>query len=437
MFKKLLVMLICVVLLFSACAENSSEPEGKPTGTDVQAETGAEQELSQKISEDRAARIKSDLMMIKEELPRKHKNPFSIITQADFDAALDGLAEKSADLSDEQVMVELKRIIASIGDAHTHLNCDEHFFYPIELQMFGSDLYVINTDKSLEDMMFSKVVKIGDTDIDEVITQLTTLIPHENDNWLSVMLPQSLEVPTYLYGLGIIDSQEHAIFTVEKNGEAKTFDITSIPRGNKIEFINNDENDVLRGTYQKYYDYEYLPQYEALYFEYNSCMEMSQRKMEPFVQEMFADIEREGAEKIIVDLRRNGGGNSSVLHPFTERLAAYIGEGKKTKVYILISRRTISSGIFAIFDIKQAAQAAVVVGQPTGGALDCYGDIKTLTLPNLKMSISYSTKYFEFSKKYNIKNPEGNMFSPDVFIESSIEDYEKGRDAVLEYVLAD
>lgn len=436
-FKKLFVMFICAVLLFSACADNSSEQEEKPAGTDAQSGTGPEQELPKTISEDRAARIKADLMMIKEELPRRHKNPFSIITQADFDAALDSLAEKSAGLSDEQVMIELKRIIAAIGDAHTNLNCDEYFLYPIELQMFGSDLYVINTDKSLEDMMYSKVVKIGDTDIDEVIEQLTTLIPHENDSWLSVMLPRYLKVPTYLYGLGIIDSRGHTVFTVEKNGEAKAFDVESVLRGNKIEFINNDEDDVLRGTYQEYYDYEYLPEHKAVYFEYNSCREMPQRKMEPLVQEMFDVIEQEGAEKIIVDLRRNTGGNSSVLAPFTEGLASYIGEGKETKVYILISRRIFSSGIFAIFDIKQADQSAVAVGEPTGGALDCYGDIKTLTLPNLKMNISYSTKYFEFSKRYNIKNPEGNTFSPDVFIESSIEDYKEGRDAVLEYVLSD
>jgi hypothetical protein len=48
--------------------------------------------------------------------------------------------------------------------------------------------------------------------------------------------------------------------------------------------------------------------------------------------------------------------------------------------------------------------SAVVVGEATGGVVDCYGDVRSFRLPNCQIPVYYSTKYFQLGKVYGYKN---------------------------------
>jgi hypothetical protein len=154
-----------------------------------------------------------------------------------------------------------------------------------------------------------------------------------------------------------------------------------------------------------------------------------------FNKEMFNTIEENAIDKIVVDLRSNTGGNSEILNPFTKSLKSYIKKNSDVKVYTLVGRNTFSSGMFAIYRIKEAVPQAISVGEPTGGALDCFGEVKIMELPNTQIPISYSTKYFEFTKSFKYKNDGVGTFLPDITIRPTIEDFKSGRDVVLNYVL--
>jgi hypothetical protein len=162
---------------------------------------------------------------------------------------------------------------------------------------------------------------------------------------------------------------------------------------------------------------------------------MVNQKFIDFNQEMFHVIEQNNVDKIIIDLRNNSGGNSEILNPFTNNLKSYVAEHANVKVYILVGRSTFSSGMFAIYRVKEAAPKAISVGEPTGGALDSYGEVKTFNLPNSQLPISYSTKYFEFSKFFDYKNDGVGTFLPDKSIQPTIVDYKNGTDVVLNYAL--
>jgi hypothetical protein len=237
-----------------------------------------------------------------------------------------------------------------------------------------------------------------------------------------------------MYGLGILQNETETVFTVQKDGDEYDFTVPTLEYGESTEFVNTKKN-VLLGIYDKYYDYEYLPDNKALYFEYNSCAEMEDLSFSDFNNEMMNLVEEEEIDKIIIDLRSNSGGNSEILNPFTKRLKAYLIEKPEVKIYTLVGRNTFSSGMFAIYRIKEAAPSAVSVGEPTGGALDCYGEVRTMELPNSQLPVSYSTKYFEFSKSFSYKNDGVGTFLPDIAIQPTIEDYVNSRDIVLSYAL--
>jgi len=72
---------------------------------------------------------------------------------------------------------------------------------------------------------------------------------------------------------------------------------------------------------------------------------------------------------------------------------------------------------------------APFVGEPTGGAPQGFGEIKSFRLPHCGMEVYYSTKYFRLTED------EGPSFQPDYLVERTFEDYRTGRDPVWEKVL--
>ena len=431
MRTKFFILLMSAALLLSVTACSSS---GKNTMNNSKNERVVL--YNDNTNEERNILLTEDIMFFKQELPKRHKNMFSNITKEEFYDMTDQLIDKVDQLNNKQVFVELNKIIALIGDAHTTINIWDGYSYPLEFWMFDGKVYVVNTDTSLKEMMFSQVLKVDGVDIDIIIEKLTTLISHENESWILAMLPSYLQSPVYMYSLGIVQNENNAVFTVQKNEKVQDFTVSALGYGKSANFVNEKTEDVLIGKYEKYYNYEYLTDYKACYFEYNACANMDGQTFTNFNKEMFDMIEKNNVDKIIIDLRSNMGGNSEILNPFTKELNSYITNKDNVKVYILVGRNTFSSGMFAIYRIKESAPDAISVGEPTGGSLDCYGEVKTFNLPNSQIPIGYSTKYFEFSKDFTYKNDGVGTFKPDILIQPTIEDYQSGTDVVLNYALA-
>lgn len=89
----------------------------------------------------------------------------------------------------------------------------------------------------------------------------------------------------------------------------------------------------------------------------------------------------------------------------------------------MIGKETFSSGVMSAIDFLDNTKATFY-GESTGGNVNGYGDIKTLILPNSKLQVSYSTKYFQQSDKFK----EG--FVPDIKINQTFDDYKQGIDDV-------
>lgn len=77
--------------------------------------------LSAQAASPEAERWRADLRVLAAEVPKRHKNPFHTVTREEFDAAVAKLDRNIPDLTRNQIIVELARIVASIGDGHTRL----------------------------------------------------------------------------------------------------------------------------------------------------------------------------------------------------------------------------------------------------------------------------------------------------------------------------
>ena len=120
------------------------------------------------------------------EMPSTHKDLFHKMSRADFDAAVKRLDQRIPSLKRNQIIVEMMKIVAMVGDGHSNIypTRDEKIGFhslPIKLYLFKDGLFVRTADRAHADLVGARVVKIGDASPDDAVNRIAPLIGHDNE----------------------------------------------------------------------------------------------------------------------------------------------------------------------------------------------------------------------------------------------------------------
>jgi hypothetical protein len=99
-----------------------------------------------------SAQRREDLHFIAAEMARLHRNVYHQVTRQQFDSAVADLDARIPTLSREQILTGFARIVALVGDGHTHLplpwdSAAGFGRYPVALYRFADGLYVTVADR--------------------------------------------------------------------------------------------------------------------------------------------------------------------------------------------------------------------------------------------------------------------------------------------------
>jgi hypothetical protein len=376
-----------------------------------------------------------DLDFLGAELPKKHKNLFHRISENEFRARIEELKAKLPTLGQDESLASLMKIVAAVGDSHTTIGYRAQQGLPLMLYWFKDGISILNTTAEYKDILYGKVTALGGKPIEDVVSAVSALIPHENEAQVKNYLPNLLTDTVLLHGLGLIPSPAAATVTVlTEAGRTVTLEMKPLLFSSKPEWLVNTSDESGVPLYLKnrrlFYWYEILPDSHALFFKYNSCQDMKGQPFTDFVKKLFAAADAAKVEKIIIDLRHNGGGNSAIFAPFLEELKNRPAICRKGAIYVLVGRRTFSSAILNALDLKKET-LAVFAGEPTGGKPNHYGEIQSFRLPQSGLAVTYSVKYFQ------VVEGDPDSLVPEILVEPQLGDYLKKTDPVLERVLAE
>jgi len=146
-----------------------------------------------------------------------------------------------------------------------------------------------------------------------------------------------------------------------------------------------------------------------------------------FEEKVFQTITKHSIDKVVFDIRFNGGGNSSQVTEFVVKFAKILEKNAETKIYVILGRHTFSSAILNAMDFKLITNATFI-GEETSGKPNHFGEVKSFQLPNSGIKVNYSTKYF--------KRTDGKVstISPEIKLESSFSDFDHGIDPAYEWI---
>ncbi len=376
-----------------------------------------------------------DLRFLEDYLPQVHADAYHAQSEQAWQASIEALIGRLGEFDAFARAVAVAQIVAGVGDAHTGLNWREVRGFdrvPVDLEAFSDGVFVTGVHEAAGDALGARVVRVGKATAEEAQRAVGSIMAADNASWRRAQEPGLLAVPGLLATLGITDSPERVPLTVEHAG-GERFEL-SIGFEREGEWLTApdpryDPVPLWRTQTGRPYWYQLLPERGAVYLAYNSCREDPRQPMADFMGAVLAAFDAAGARRLVVDLRNNGGGSSRILTAQLERLSGHPVIGEPGGLVALIGKRTYSSATIGAFELRGDA-GATLIGEPTGGRPNTYGEMLSFRLPHTRLQVFYSVKYFRA-----LEDEDPPSIEPAVRVELASGEYLSGADPVLERAL--
>ena len=402
-----------------------------------------------------AEKWREDLRVLADELPKRHRNLFHAMTREQFDAAVKSLNERIPTLTRNQVIVEFTRIVAMVQDGHTSiagLASDPKIgfrSYPLSLYFFKDGLFVITADREHADAVGARVVKIGNATAEQAYHAVKGLIFHDHDNefGLKASAPFVLVTPEVLHAVGIIEDMDKAQFVLEKNGKQMTIELKPFVRKFSEEHQSTwdyikpagwvDARDAATApvplwlkNVRDLFWYEYLPDSKTVYVQFNGVADKPNETVADFSKRLFDFVAKNPVERLVLDLRWNGGGNNYLNKPLILGLIKSKVD-ERGRLFTIISRHTFSAAQNLVNELEKYTNT-IFVGEPTGENVNFYGDATRIELPNSKLVVRASTLWWQ-----NLDPRDRRQWTgPQVAAELTSTDYFTNNDPAMKAILS-
>lgn len=378
----------------------------------------------------------ADVDFLVEQLAKRHKNAFHSLAKADWQQQADDLKSRIGKLNDYQAGVELSRLVAALGDGHTAVQLDFASWnaLPVQFYQFKDGFFINRSNEKYKDAFGGRVTKIGDMKIERVLEKAKLYLSHDNDWQFKNQGPMLLGFGEMLHVIGAWNSNTSGTIAFEKDGKSETIKCDCIPMSaaKTVKWITRT------GDAPKFRQKQQLPCWndwlagpdsKTMYFRYNRCENAQAFQRLVNGSKGFVEQQKGGVQRFVLDLRGNGGGNSTIFRPLLSYLKDNKTFNKKGKLIVITDRQTFSSAVLNAMEIRNAAET-VFYGEPTGGKPNHFGEVRDFELLKSKLKIGYSTKHF-----VRIKDSDPPAVIPDIQIEPTFDDWLRGKDPVIEKIL--
>lgn len=397
-----------------------------------------------------------DLDQLGKKLLEVHPNALKFITKEDFWKIIE---EKKGLITNHTTFGEFNwhcsEIIASINCSHTSMGS---FFpesemlpstlrFPLQIRWVNDQLFVIdplnNADRvALKD----QILTINEQPVADLIRSIYSHIPsqgyiettkkHFFNTWATAMIPYALGFPK-TYEIRIKGKENRIALKEATNYKEPFFDpsIKTCEDNLCFDLLDNRKDAVLTISSFNYYPWNNLNVFED------------------FMDKSFIEIQEEGIENLIIDLRFNGGGSpESSIHllrylvnkPFTYFVNSGYGAEDGRSVQYYPFENTFKGKCYFIIDghgnsttghfmsLVKVLNLGTIVGEELGSNQFCTAGQTICRLSNTKLEY-YVANSTSIAASESLPDETGIL--PDHYVTQSINDYLNKVDAVKEYTL--
>ena len=405
------------------------------------------------LSPAEAAAWREDLRYMAAEMATRHKNLYHTVSRERFDSAVAALHGRIPSLARHQVIVEMARIVALVGDGHTNIapTRDPKIGFrtlPVRFYFFKDGLFVRAAEPAHAGLVGGRVVRIGRSTPELAYARVRELVGRDNEMDARFFAPFLLAMPEVLHALRITGEMEQVPLELEREGRRfkvmlrpaglapmmpPDTDLSWWPDSGWVDMRDGASTPVprwLRHDPRDHFWMEYLPESRLVYVQYNKVGDKEEESIADFSRRVLALADTANVDRLVLDLRLNRGGDGTLNTPLLVSLIKARKLDGPGKLFTIIGRSTFSAAQFMVNDLERYTQA-IFVGEPSGGKLNSYGDSRKITLPNSGITVRVSIYWWQ-------EEPWDNRqwTAPDVAAELTSADYRANVDPALNAVMA-
>ncbi|MBL8518314.1 MAG: hypothetical protein JNM76_15245 [Betaproteobacteria bacterium] len=362
-----------------------------------------------------------------------HPDPTGVLRSAHWTEAVNRAATGAAARSFNANVVEAGKLFGLLGDAHTTLTSglDRFTTIPARFSWINSAVYLTSATAALSAHLGARLTAIDGMPVAAVMDRVALARPFYNVAGKQAGAPRFMSLPEFLMLIGVATTAGSATYSLElPNGTQQSLRLTAEPLPQTLVPLVSGANVPLwQSVSGVNYWTRVIENNTVAYFRYIVCADDPGRPIAGVMDELAAALNKMATPRLIIDVRANQGGDSSVLSNAMQ--AASNKMTASPQIAVLLDRNTFSSGFRAVYDIRRGQASARTFGQPSSQAPTSPSEVVTRQLTSSGLSYQMSTRMFTVPL-----GSDPNIYTPDSLIEPTIEDVKAGRDPVLEQAIA-
>lgn len=391
-----------------------------------------------------AADWQTDLRFLQHTIHKDYSFLFKNVTAAAFDAEVEKLYKAMPGMKDHERVAGLARIVALFKYGHTDIGWRQspvkYHVAPVNFYWFSDGMYVEGADKEYATIVGAKLVKVEGVPVQKALEAIKPLVPVENDQYFKGYGLDFLTIPEALHAQGVAKELKTTItYTFEKDGKTFEKNVTAkdafrMPR--TYGFVSKGPGWItVRDTtatphylknLDKNYYYEYLPESKTVYVRQSQVLDDKTESIAAFYKRVFEFIEKNDVDKLVLDVRLNGGGNNYKNKPIVTGIIENKKINKPGKLFVIIGRRTFSACQNLVNELSNYTNA-FFVGEPTAENINFYGDNRRVELPKTGIPVFLSFAWWQDKPQWE----NADWLAPQLAVDLSLEDYKTNNDPVL------
>ncbi len=370
-------------------------------------------------------------------MPVEYKNYYNEALRTAFIQDFEAIIPQISQLEDYEILFAMEQAVAKLQDLHSSIGVTAQAYYPLGVVPIYRDgkaeYYVDYLPKAQEGLMFSRLVAVNDVPVAQLHEKLRGLVSYENDAAYDWQFADMLALGETMAILGVTQTPDSAAdFTFEM--EDGSWQTVTFPCENAREngysqpmVLKRLDYDKGKG-WEKSYFWEYLPEQETVYIRINRVQQDADLVYGSFTKQIRTFIqENPQVEKVVVDLKGNGGGQFDAN--LSLNIASILDLAPEGGAYVLFDGSSYSAAIILSSDLSRLSEKAVLVGEPGGQPANFFASVHSYKMPNSGYSFTMSDCFW-------ISDAENTQpaLMPDIVRYQTIADYRNGVDTALQWI---
>jgi len=393
-----------------------------------------------------------------------HPDPFLRIQRSGFEANLAELRAGAAKLEKDEMVVALMRFVARMQDGHSALGPDGPFadfghLFQIRIARFSEGLFVTAAPSHHADLLGARIETYGKLPAEEAWRRASEISDGDNRFSKEFRTTWILTLARAMQVLGAVDGDQLELGLVMPDGSRRAVNLPAVDGSTSRIwiYINNglpdfaehvdihntlgDRLDLAYSRTNEFYWHHFIEDQRTFYARFKVFLNpgdlpipgfnASHPTLNAFIADMWEVFDGSEAERLVIDIRDNPGGNNRLLAPLLDGITARPAINQRGRLYAITGRATYSAAMNCVSLLDERTEV-LFVGEPAGGSPIHAGDSTGFSLPNSKLRFNMSTYRWQIG---TMPWQQEAWIMPQIPVAPRASDYFAGRDGALRAIL--